>query len=614
MSADAVKLSAAEAIARLPRRRAQPPPSCSTPTASGSSASTTSSAPSCGPPTDAAGDADGPLAGVPLAVKDLFCTEGVPTTAGLADPRGLRAAIHGDRRAQARGGGRADARQDEHGRVRDGLVERELRLRAGAQPVGPRARAGRLERRLGGGRRGRPRAVGDRHRHRRLDPPAGGALRHRRPEADLRRGLALRDGRVRVVARPVRPAHAHRHRRGAAARGTSSARTRATRPRWACPRTCACRAAPTCAGLRFGVPAELASRPRASSPAWRRSSTQTLALIEELGGEVEEVALPHAPHGISAYYVIAPAEASSNLARYDGVRYGLRAGNGTLLTCTRRPVRRVSAPRSSAASCSARSRSRPATTTPTTAARSACGRRSPTTSATAFERLRLLVTPTSPTVAFKLGERTDDPLAMYMSDYCTVPMSLAGIPAISIPAGLAQPADGSGPDRGPPGRLPDRRPGVLGERMLDAAYALEQAIGFDATGAFREPRRWEPVIGLEIHVQLKTRTKMFCGCALSFGEPPNTRTCPVCLGHPGHAADAERAGRPLRADDRARARLRDRAALDLPPQELLLSRPAEGLPDQPVRHPARLERVARGAGRRRRCASTARTSRRTRRS
>ena len=88
------------------------------------------------------------------------------------------------------GGGRAGARQDQPGRVRDGLVQRELRLRPGAEPLGPRARARRLERRLGRGGGGRHRALGDRHRHRRLDPPARLALRHRRAQAHLRRGLA----------------------------------------------------------------------------------------------------------------------------------------------------------------------------------------------------------------------------------------------------------------------------------------------------------------------------------------------------------------------------------------------------------------------------------------
>ncbi len=105
----------------------------------------------------------------------------------------------------------------------------------------------------------------------------------------------------------------------------------------------------------------------------------------------------------------------------------------------------------------------------------------------------------------------------------------------------------------------------------------------------------EPVIGLEIHVQLKTRTKMFCGCELSFGDPPNTHTCPVCLGLPGSlpVANAKRCA--LRPDDRHGARLGACAPLDLSPQELLLSRSAEGLPDLPVRRAA-VQRRAAGGG------------------
>ena len=128
-------------------------------------------------------------------------------------------------------GGRAAAGQDQPGRVRDGVVERELRLRPGAQPVGPRPRAGRLVGRQR--RRGRRRAgaVGDRHRHRRLDPPARGAVRDRRDQAHLRRLLALRDDRVRLLAgsgRPARPATSPTRR---CCSRRWSATTRATRPR-----------------------------------------------------------------------------------------------------------------------------------------------------------------------------------------------------------------------------------------------------------------------------------------------------------------------------------------------------------------------------------------------
>jgi aspartyl-tRNA(Asn)/glutamyl-tRNA(Gln) amidotransferase subunit A len=98
----------------------------------------------------------------------------------------------------------------------------------------------------------------------------------------------------------------------------------------------------------------------------------------------------------------------------------------------------------------------------------------------AFERFDFVVTPTSPTVAFKLGAKTDDPLAMYLNDYCTVPMPLAGIPAISIPAGVAQP-DGGGPEL--PVGFQVAGPAFSDSAMLDCAYALERAIGFRNDGA-----------------------------------------------------------------------------------------------------------------------------------
>src|SRR5215210_5586172 len=81
-------------------------------------------------------------------------------------------------------------------------------------------------------------------------------------------------------------------------------------------------------GLRFGVAPELTGE--GVEPGVKQVFDETLALVEKLGGSVEEIALPHSPHGISAYYVLAPAEASANLARYDGVRYGPRVGNGDL--------------------------------------------------------------------------------------------------------------------------------------------------------------------------------------------------------------------------------------------------------------------------------------------
>jgi aspartyl-tRNA(Asn)/glutamyl-tRNA(Gln) amidotransferase subunit A len=229
-------------------------------------------------------------------------------------------------------------------------------------------------------------------------------------------------------------------------------------------------------GLRFAVPSDLARD--AIEPGVREVFEVTLAKIQQLGGEVAEVSLPHAEHGISAYYVIAPAEASSNLSRYDGVRYGMRAGGDGDLTemyeTTRAEgfgtevKRRIMLGTYALSSGYYDAYYGQAQKVRTKIAADFTA---------AFGEFDFVVTPTSPSVAFGLGEKTDDPLAMYLNDFFTVPMSLAGIPAISIPAGLAEPADG-----GP--RLPVgfqiAAPAFAEQKLLDAAYALEQAIGFDA--------------------------------------------------------------------------------------------------------------------------------------
>jgi aspartyl-tRNA(Asn)/glutamyl-tRNA(Gln) amidotransferase subunit A len=197
----------------------------------------------------------------------------------------------------------------------------------------------------------------------------------------------------------------------------------------------------------------------------------TLDRIEELGGSVQEIELPTAGHGISAYYVIAPAEASANLARYDGVRYGYRTENfGDLLSMyenTRAEgfgeevKRRIMIGTYALSSGYYEAYYGTAQKVRTRIAQDF---------AAAFEQVDFVVTPTSPTVAFELGERTADPLAMYLSDYFTVPMPLAGIPAVSIPCGLSD---------GLPVGFQIAGPAFSEARILDAAYALERAIGFE---------------------------------------------------------------------------------------------------------------------------------------
>jgi len=238
-------------------------------------------------------------------------------------------------------------------------------------------------------------------------------------------------------------------------------------------------------GLRFGVPRELASEAEGIEDGVREVFERNVALISELGAEVDECELPHSAHGISAYYVLAPAEASANLARYDGVRYGLREGAspGTESEL----VSMYEHTRSAGFGAEVKRRIMLGTYALSSGYYDAYYGRAQRVRtkiaedfSNAFERFDYLVTPTSPTVAFELGARAEDPLAMYMSDYCTVPMPLAGLPALSIPSGLAQP-DGGGPEL--PVGLQLVSPAFGESGLLDAAHAIEGGIGFDATPA-----------------------------------------------------------------------------------------------------------------------------------
>jgi aspartyl-tRNA(Asn)/glutamyl-tRNA(Gln) amidotransferase subunit A len=233
-------------------------------------------------------------------------------------------------------------------------------------------------------------------------------------------------------------------------------------------------------GIRLGVPEELLGGDEAGTgidPGVRASFEATLRLAEGLGACVESCRLPHAPHALAAYYLIAPAEASANLARFDGVRYGLRVDGDSDLE-------------------SMYSHTRAAGFGPEVKRRIMLGTYALSSGyydayygtalkvrtkisedfRAAFERFDFIVTPTSPWTAFELNAKTDDPLAMYLNDFCTVPMPLAGIPAISIPSGLSA---------GLPVGFQLAGPAFSESRLLDAAYALEQAIGFDVGAARR---------------------------------------------------------------------------------------------------------------------------------
>ena len=230
-------------------------------------------------------------------------------------------------------------------------------------------------------------------------------------------------------------------------------------------------------GIRLGVPEELTGSEGGVEPGVRENFEAILKLAEGLGATIETCQLPHAPHALSAYYLIAPAEASANLARFDGVRYGLRVdGESDLTTMYERTratgfgpevKRRVMLGTYALSSGYYDAYYGTALKVRTKIADDF---------KTAFERFDFIVTPTSPWTAFELGAKTDDPLAMYLNDFCTVPMPLAGIPAISIPSGLSD---------GLPVGFQLAGPAFSEGRILDAAYALERAIGFDGSPARR---------------------------------------------------------------------------------------------------------------------------------
>ena len=225
-------------------------------------------------------------------------------------------------------------------------------------------------------------------------------------------------------------------------------------------------------GLRIGIPAEytMDGTPEAIVALWQRGKDW----LKAAGAEIVDLSLPHTKYALPAYYIVAPAEASSNLARYDGVRFGLRdAGEAADLTEMYEATR--------GAGFGAEVRRRILIGTYVLSAgyydayyikaqrvRSLIAR----DFAQAFEAVDAILTPTTPTAAFPLGEKMDDPIAMYLNDVFTVPASMAGLPAISVPAGL----DGDGLPLG----LHLIADAFEEETLFRVAGVLEEAAGFTA--------------------------------------------------------------------------------------------------------------------------------------
>jgi aspartyl-tRNA(Asn)/glutamyl-tRNA(Gln) amidotransferase subunit A len=224
-------------------------------------------------------------------------------------------------------------------------------------------------------------------------------------------------------------------------------------------------------GVRIGVPTEFTEH-EAIQPGVRDRVHEAIEHAQALGAEIGECSLPLSlDYGMPCYYLIAPAEASSNLARYDGVRFGHRTASGgdrlEMYTRTRdegfgdEPKRRILVGTYALSAGYYDAYYGQAQKVRTMLIRE---------HAAAFERFDVLLTPTSPTIAFELGAKTADPIAMYLNDLLTIPSCMAGLPGLNIPAGLSE---------GLPVGLQLIGPQFSENRLFEVGYALEQAIGFD---------------------------------------------------------------------------------------------------------------------------------------
>ena len=479
----------------------------------------------------------------------------------LEDARQLRSALRRHRGGAAQGRRRRNARQNQHGRVRNGVVQRNELLRRRRQPMGFGPRAGWLLRRFrrGGGRRpGRGR---HRHRHRRLHPPAGGVLRHQRLETHLWPGVALRAGGVRLELGSRRADGASaadlrlllRYMEGHDPRDSTSADVPAT-PEGA-PET-----------LRIGIPKEYWADLGADIAAPLESAA---TLLESRGHARQEISLPHTAFAVPAYYVIAGAEASTNLSRYDGVRYGHRAANPANLDDLYRRSR------SEGFGAEVKRRILTGTYTLSVGYYDAYYKKAQRLRRLirqdfldAFQEVDAILAPATPTPAFERG-RHREPTAMYQQDIFTIPASLAGLPALSVPCGFA-------------GRLPIGMqligPHFAENRLLTLAEAFQRETDWHLRTPQGRERADEATLGV------RDRPRGACAAQHALEDflrrgrrlRRGRQHASVRRG-PGAARRAARAERRSRAPGRAVRSRRARAhrqPLSLRPQELLLSGPA----------------------------------------
>jgi aspartyl-tRNA(Asn)/glutamyl-tRNA(Gln) amidotransferase subunit A len=223
-------------------------------------------------------------------------------------------------------------------------------------------------------------------------------------------------------------------------------------------------------GLRIGVVTELSGD--GYQPGVLARFGEAVELLESLGAKIVDVSCPHFSYALPAYYLIGPSECSSNLARFDGMRYGLRVGDDG----TRSAEEVMALTRAEGFGAEVKRRIMLGTYALSSGYYDAYYGKAQQVRTlitrdfdAAFEQVDVLVSPTTPTTAFPIGERADDPLAMYLADLCTIPSDLAGNAALSVPCGLA-------PEDGLPVGLQIMAPVLADDRCYRVAAAVEAAL------------------------------------------------------------------------------------------------------------------------------------------
>jgi aspartyl-tRNA(Asn)/glutamyl-tRNA(Gln) amidotransferase subunit A len=223
-------------------------------------------------------------------------------------------------------------------------------------------------------------------------------------------------------------------------------------------------------GLRVGVVTELGGE--GYQPGVMQRFTETVELLESLGAKIVELSCPHFAYALPAYYLIAPSEASSNLARFDAMRYGLRAGDDGVHSAEEV----MSVTRAAGFGAEVKRRIMLGTYALSSGYYDAYYGKAQQVRTlvirdfeAAFEQADVLVSPSTPTTAFRIGERVDDPMAMYLADLATIPSDLAGNAALSVPCGLA-------PEDGLPVGFQIMAPVLADDRMYRVGAAVEAAL------------------------------------------------------------------------------------------------------------------------------------------